>query len=212
MTRLWVPGWQFGAEVFEPLWQAMGDEAQPTLSYAEFTGSREEWLETTAAKLPADTTLVGWSLGALLACELALRSSQVTKVLVMNSSSHFVGRYGMQDHFARDFASYYKKDAVHTRKRFSRLVSSINAFKLLPLMLDSDQSDHLSWLYQIDVSRSKFSCPIHVLLAEADQLVPVFPASTGWQNIAESITTMPGEHALLWQNPDAVARWIGMHE
>lgn len=212
MTQLWVPGWQFGAEVFEPLWQAMAVDSQPMLSYTGFDGSREDWLNETVASIPENTTLVGWSLGGMLACELAMRSENVSKVLVMNSSSQFVGRYGLQDYFARDFANLYRKDAVHTRKRFSRLVSSINAFKLLPLMLDSDQSQYLSWLYQIDLTRSKVPCPVHVLLAEADQLVPVFPASTGWRNLAESITTMPGEHALLWQNPEAVARWIGIHE
>jgi pimeloyl-ACP methyl ester carboxylesterase len=212
MTQLWIPGWQFDSEVFEPLWLAMGLDTQPVLSYSQFTGSREEWLQQTVDQLPENTTLVGWSLGGLLACELAMRSDKVVKVLVLNSSSQFVGRYGLQECFARDFASNYRKDAIHTRKRFSRLLSSINAFKLLPLMLDTDQSSYLSWLFQIDITRSKVPCPVHVLLAEADQLVPVFPASTGWRNIAESITTMPGEHTLLWQNPDAVVRWIGMHE
>ena len=70
--------------------------------------------------------------------------------------------------------------------------------------------------FQIDGYAQTGSAPavpegidMRVLLAGGDALVPADGAARGWQARGARVDTLPGAgHALHWDQPDAVVRWI----
>lgn len=211
MNLVWIPGWQFSAQAFQALWQ-YSDVTEPTvLDYAGTDLSMAQWLDAQARDIAGNTVLVGWSLGGMLACELAKRSSKVQTVLTICANTCFAGGPGLPSVVAENFMTRYQRNPATTRKKFAALVDRQQASDIEKnSLLDGNHLNTLQWLYELNIT-DNLSCPVHVLLAEQDQLVPVTSAQQAWQPLAETVTTLPGEHSLPIYSAQAVARWVAQH-
>jgi len=208
MRCIWLPGWQFSEQVFEPLLNQLSISDAQFLNYRETQLTREQWLESTVEALPEQCELIGWSLGGMLACELALLTSKVKKVLVLNANVKFSGGPGLDPAIASSFMNRYKRNAQVTQSRFASLVDTVRAKDLKPYLLSGDHLAQLEWLYSIDLQNQKFSCPVHILLAENDQLVPVKSARSAWSELATTVSCIDGEHSSPFVDAAATACWI----
>lgn len=86
-TLVLIHGWGFGPEIWEPLAAGFAgtDPHRPALPGYGGSGpsgdDATDWLECWAAALPADALVVGWSLGALIALQVAHRYPHKVRAL-----------------------------------------------------------------------------------------------------------------------------------
>ncbi|MEJ2042279.1 MAG: alpha/beta fold hydrolase [Reinekea sp.] len=210
MNIVWIPGWQFSAQAFQPLWRHAEVTEPNVLDYAAMDLTLSQWLDKQVQHLDQDTVLVGWSLGGMLACELAKRSSKVQKVLAICANTRFAGGPGLANIVADSFMSRYQRNPAITRKKFAALVDRQQVSEIENSLLDGNHLNTLEWLYELNITE-ELACPIHVLLAEQDQLVPVTSAQQAWQPLAQTVTILSGEHSLPITSAAAVAQWVGLH-
>ncbi len=207
MNLFWVPGWQFSAQAFQGIWQALSIQTPSVLEYADTDLSLQRWLDWRAEQLPEQSVLIGWSLGGMLAYELARRSVNVKKVFVICTNTRFSGGPGLPKAVADKFLQRYQDNPDVTRKKFSALVDRERNHSFEDELLDGNRTPTLQWLYELEIS-DPTTAPVHVLLAENDQLVPEKSARLAWQPLADSVNTMSGEHSLPIVHAQSVADWI----
>ena len=208
MSTVFIPGWQAREECFNAIstqatvvsYQTWGDNA----AAPESLGC---WLDEAAQKIAPGSTLVGWSLGGMLACLLAEKVN-AKQVNVIASSVKFSGTYGLEEATTQDFQRRYVKNANVTRKRFAQLVDRKHAANVAEYLLSGDHPNTLQWLYDIDLTNYLFHCPVHVLLAEDDQLVPIDGAKRGWQALNADVKVITGEHSLPIVKAEYVRKWL----
>ena len=71
-----LPGWSYPAAMLRPLANALhGDALRVELAELPALENPQQWLDELDARLPADCWLGGWSLGGMLAAELAARAA-----------------------------------------------------------------------------------------------------------------------------------------
>ncbi|WP_320827630.1 alpha/beta fold hydrolase [Reinekea sp.] len=212
MSRVWLPGWHCHSHMFDALRAELsGGQDDILLSYAETNLSRAEWLAEQVEALAEGVTLVGWSLGGMLACELASLSTKVKAVYVLNANLQFAGAAGLEPSIAEAFLARYQTNPTATLRRFAQLVDPVQNAVLEPFLLAGNQLASLRWLYDIDLRDQAIACPVHLLLAQDDRLVPCAKASQAWADQATSLTTMAGEHSLPLSAPHRVAAWLKQH-
>ncbi|MDO7642898.1 MAG: alpha/beta fold hydrolase [Reinekea forsetii] len=212
MNRVWLPGWHANSQIFDELRAELGaDTDERVLSFADTALSRADWLTEQVAALDEGVTLVGWSLGGMLACELASLSAKVKAVFVLNANLQFAGAAGLDSGVADAFMARYRINPVATRGRFAQLVDPVRSGFLMPFLLAGDQLASLHWLYEIDLRQQPIACPVHLLLAHDDLLVPFGSARQVWAGKASSVTAMAGHHSLPLSAPRRVADWIKEH-
>lgn len=207
MKRLWIPGWQCSANAFTPLWQALSYSDERALDYADEQGAFTDWLDEQAAMITEPTHLLGWSLGGMLAFEIAKRSERVERVSILNANVRFSGGPGLDPAIAEHFMTRYERQPEMTRKKFAALVDRQATAQVQEHLLDGDRLPTLRWLYELELT-GRISCPVQVLLAEHDQLVPVATARAAWQHLGADVTVVPGQHSLPLTQPDTVAEWV----
>lgn len=126
-----LPGWGLGCAPLEPLHAALREEMPDipvTIAPLPSLASTDprDWLDELDAKLPQDVWLGGWSLGGMLAAELAARRSERCRGLItMASNQCFVARAAWPTAMpVETFAAFRQgcaADAGATLKRFSLL-------------------------------------------------------------------------------------------
>jgi pimeloyl-[acyl-carrier protein] methyl ester esterase len=126
-----LPGWGLGVSPLEPLAAALHGldehlrvEIEPLPELA--SGDLEEWLDELDSTLPQDTWLGGWSLGGMLACELAARrGDRCCGLLTFSSNPSFVAHEqwlsAMPGETFDAFLAGCSADPRTTLKRFSLL-------------------------------------------------------------------------------------------
>ena len=213
-TVVWFPGWQFSSTVFEPLQHRLSGATHATLSYAGETGHWQDWLDRQHEAVPERAHLVGWSLGGMLALELARHRPDLASVTLLCANTRFAGGdSGLTEAVAEDFRHRYRTRRETALKRFLGLVEGRQTDNSLAgHLLSGDQSATLDWLYGLDIRDDWVDCPVRVLLAESDTLVPAQPAARAWLNLGAEVRLMPGGHDLPWRSPDAVADWMHRHD
>ena len=126
-----LPGWGLGAAPLQPLAAALRGldphlhvtiEPLPLLSASH----PADWLDELDARLPVDAWLGGWSLGGMLAAELAARRGEhCSGLLTLASNLRFVAEPSWPDAMAADTFAAFRQgcatDAAITLKRFSLL-------------------------------------------------------------------------------------------
>ncbi|MDO7644518.1 MAG: alpha/beta hydrolase [Reinekea forsetii] len=212
MNRVWLPGWHTNSHIFDAIRAEFNENSDDrVLSFADTTLSRDEWLAEQVASLDEGVTLVGWSLGGMLACELASLSAKVKAVYVLNANLQFAGAAGLASGVADAFMARYQANPVATRGRFAQLVDPTQSALLTPFLLAGDQLASLQWLYDIDLRQRSIECPVHLLLAHDDRLVPFDNARQAWADQATSLTGTAGHHSLPLSAPRQVANWLSQH-
>lgn len=153
------------------------------------------WTDALAARLPAQALVCGWSLGALVALDLARRHpAKVARLALIGASPCFVQRAdwacalsaGVVSGFCRDFAAEPDK----TQRRFVALQSLGDAARrdvtrhLTAALLDATPerapglADGLDILAQTDLRASldHIICPVRLLHGAHDALMPAAAA------------------------------------
>ncbi|TNF85084.1 alpha/beta fold hydrolase [Pseudomonas sp. ICMP22404] len=126
-----LPGWGLGVSPLEPLAAALHGldehlrvEIEPLPALV--TSNPEEWLDELDASVPQDAWLGGWSLGGMLASELAARRGEhCCGLLTLASNASFVAHEQWPSAMASDtfdgFLDGCAADPRLTLKRFSLL-------------------------------------------------------------------------------------------
>jgi len=213
-TVVWLPGWQFSSKVFAPLQHRLSNATHVSLSYAGETGHWRDWLDRQHEAVPERAHLVGWSLGGMLAMELARHRPDIASVTVLCANTRFAGREsGLENKVAEDFRQRYRTRTQTALKRFLGLVEGHRSeTSLADHLLSGDHAATLDWLYDLDIQTDWVDCPVRALLADSDTLVPAGPAARAWLRRGVEVKLMPGGHDLPWRHPDAVAEWMTRHD
>ncbi|HWV16479.1 MAG TPA: malonyl-ACP O-methyltransferase BioC [Cellvibrio sp.] len=184
-------------------------------------------VDTLAAQLPDACVLLGWSLGGMLAVQLAARyPEKITQVITLASNAKFVAAEDYPSAMPlatnRQFNAGFAAEPEATRKLFSGLLiqgdSQERALlkKIRPAMaaiaITDNWAQALQLLAALD-NRAAFASlqqPGLHLLGEADVLVPVAAANalTALNN-SQDIQILPqAAHALHWSQPEKVVQLI----
>ncbi|AIS18490.1 transporter [Pseudomonas rhizosphaerae] len=126
-----LPGWGLGSGALDPLVTALRGLAEPVQVQTEALpepGSIQlsDWLDALDERLPNDVWLGGWSLGGMLAAELAARRGErCPGLLTLASNPCFVARADWPDAMPAEtfeaFLAACKADPKTLLKRFASL-------------------------------------------------------------------------------------------
>ncbi|WP_213878561.1 alpha/beta fold hydrolase [Pseudomonas sp. dw_358] len=186
-----LPGWGMGVSALEPLAAALRGlnenlrvDIEPLPDLASSTV--EEWLDELDAHLPDNTWLGGWSLGGMLAAELAGRRGEgCCGLLTLASNTCFVARDDWPSAMAPEtFAAFLagcRADPATTLKRFSLLCAqgAADARGLARLLASAAPAPHglhhgLELLAKLDTRAALqgYNGPQLHVFAGQDALVP----------------------------------------
>ena len=223
-----LPGWGLGVSPLEPLAAALHGlnehlrvqvEPLPALASSDL----DEWLDELDASLPDNAWLGGWSLGGMLASELAARRGErCCGLLTLASNPCFVARdswpNAMPGATFEAFLAGCHADAPVTLKRFGLLCAKGAAdprglARLLTSAAPQTPSDvlmsGLELLAQLDTRDAlvAFRGPQLHLFAGLDELVPAEAASdllSLLPDVEIGLIEQAG-HAFLLEDPHGVA-------
>ncbi len=221
-----LPGWGFDARALSPLAEQLA-RLVPwlTVDIAPLPALVQEdaWLDELHLRLPETCWLGGWSLGGMLAAQLAARRGRACRGLVtLASNASFQTRSGwpaaMPGPVFRDFCQAFELDAQEALKRFV-LLCSRGGFdpKTLARQLQVSQlqvptkvlAAGLRLLAQLDNRHAlqKYAGPQLHLLGEHDVLVPAAAAGALDRLLPAARIQLfrRASHALPLEYPDDVA-------
>jgi pimeloyl-[acyl-carrier protein] methyl ester esterase len=229
---LWLPGWSAPVDLWQPALEATAAASSGATNvlcdFASCTRA-DDMLETAHTAL-ADTagaaTVVGWSLGALVALELAgAAPGRIGRLVLVGATDRFVvgtdGRGGWPERVLRRMQTRLRHDAEATLEAFDgRMFSSeereagaaerwaaLRAGKLPPL---ASLEAGLDYLCHFSAQPDRVAAPVFLLHGTADSICP----ADGAQRLAEalpraSLTLWDGAgHAPFWTRPDAFSHWL----
>lgn len=224
-----LPGWGLGVSALEPLAAALRGldehlrvEIEPLPDIA--SGDLQAWLDELDANLPDNTWLGGWSLGGMLAAELAgRRGERCCGLLTLASNTCFVARNDWPNAMAPEaFATFLagcQADPANTLKRFSLLCAQGAAdarglARLLAAAAPAPNGLHhgLELLAELDTRAAlqRYNGPQLHLFGGQDGLVPAEVAG-------ELLALLPdvevglieqASHAFLLEDPHSLAAAI----
>ncbi|WP_407292950.1 alpha/beta fold hydrolase [Stutzerimonas zhaodongensis] len=224
-----LPGWAYGPAALQPLCEAL-TEVAPSLdviieSLPELPEA-DSWLDELDRRLPDNSWLAGWSLGGMLAAQLAARRLDSCRGLITIASNPcFRARPQWPEGMAPDifdaFQEAFTLDPEETLKRF-RLLCSRGGYdpRTLARQLEVSQSDSAPTVLQAglrllaeldgrDALHGYFGPQLH-LFAGGDALVPstACDALQRWMPGIEAELITSTSHALPLERPDDVATTI----
>lgn len=183
-------------------------------------------LEHLAANIPDNSVIAGWSLGGMLAVQLANKYPKKVRALItLAANAKFVATddypQAMSAAVNREFNLAFAQDQKATLKLFSGLLAQgdINERQLLkslrqqtPVNFSSQWNQALELLAELDNRQplAQLQQPCLHLLAEKDALVPVtVAAELGKINPAHKVVIIAqAAHALHWSQHAAVSENI----
>lgn len=200
-------GWGFNGELFNALIEQYQHQYQITKidlpghgRSDEIAGGIDEWCDEIIKILPKNPILLGWSLGGLLAINIA-KKINLSKLILVAATPKFVQtedwQYGIDEDNFRQFSATLSLNLSKGLKRFISLqtndklqLKSLNqAIDALPATTDALRQG-LDILLTTDLSYTfkQLTLPIQVILGNQDTLVPIKIAD--WykqQNISVTI-------------------------
>ncbi|MCP8350218.1 alpha/beta fold hydrolase [Pseudomonas sp. FBF18] len=226
-----LPGWGLGTAALEPLaasLRALDAKLHVELMpLPELDGSDVPvWLDHLDRTLPTDTWLGGWSLGGMLAAELAARrGDHCCGLVTLGSNASFVARadwpHGMPTDTFNTFLDGCRSHTQVTLKRFKSLCSQgAQAPRSLARLLEVGvpATDPLYLATGLEVLRkldtraalSNFGGPQLHLFAGSDALVPVEAAKALFELLqdVEVGIVEDSAHAFLLEHAQALATFI----
>ena len=225
-----LPGWAFGPAALQPLCEAL-TELVPDLDVVieplPESDDAGAWLDELDLRLPHDCWLGGWSLGGMLASELAARRVDTCRGLITIASNPcFRARPQWPEAMAAEifdaFQEAFRLDPEETLRRFRSLCSRGGYDpRTLARQLEVSQSTSppavlnagLQLLAEMDGRGSLhgyFGPQLH-LFASGDALVPAAAcdALRRWMPGIEAELMAGASHALPLERADDVAAAIG---
>ena len=189
--------------------------------------SADTLVDFIAAALPDQCVLLGWSLGGMLAVQVAARyPKKVSRVITLASNAKFVATRdypsAMPQPVNRQFNASFAADPSATLKLFSGLLAQgdSNERALLKKMRDllaqqtitANWQDALQLLAELDNREILASLPqpgLH-LLGEMDALVPATAAAALAElNPGQQVQVLTqAAHAVHWSQPEKVIEYI----
>ncbi|MFZ6048403.1 alpha/beta fold hydrolase [Pseudomonas sp. CR3202] len=224
-----LPGWAIGPAALDPLREALLERAPhlavevAPLPALEQAGS---WLDELDARLPRDTWLAGWSLGGMLAAQLAARRGDACRGLVgLCSNMSFRDRDDWPCAMSQEiFAAFHEAcrlDPAQTLKRFTMLVAQgardarTLARQLQVTQAPTDPRVLEAGLRLLDVLDTRaalqgYGGPQLHLFAGRDALVPAAAADAllNWLPDVEVQVFADASHGLPLEKPEEVAAAI----
>jgi pimeloyl-[acyl-carrier protein] methyl ester esterase len=233
-------GWAMVPAVWQPLIAALGAEKSgfgihaPVLpghdgNVADIAPALAAWADALAPGLPLGSTAVGWSLGALLALELARsRPERVERLILFSATPRFVSMpdwpHGLDTAVVASFTDGYLGQPTQTLRRFLALQTLGDAFRrqLLPqleavavpharhplsalacglkILAESDLRPYLAQIRQ----------PVHLIHGNDDALMPIDAARWLAAALPRASLTVFGQcgHAPLLSHPDDCAALV----
>ncbi|CAC9599859.1 Pimeloyl-[acyl-carrier protein] methyl ester esterase BioH (EC 3.1.1.85) [uncultured Gammaproteobacteria bacterium] len=185
-------GWGFNSELFNDLVEKYKDQYRITKidlpghgKSGDVAGGLDEWCDEIIKILPNNPILLGWSLGGLLAINIATKI-KISKLILVASTPNFVQnsnwQYGIDaDNFCQ-FSSALELNLSKGLKRFVSLQTS-DKKQLKALNQTIDQypasiqalNQGLEILLNTDLidKFEQLEVPIQITLGERDTLIPV---------------------------------------
>ncbi|MGE6993440.1 alpha/beta fold hydrolase [Pseudomonas sp. NPDC047961] len=224
-----LPGWAYGPAALQPLCEALTELDQDldvVIEPLPELADPEAWLDELDRRLPDDSWLAGWSLGGMLAAQLAARRLDSCRGLVTIASNPcFRARPQWPEAMAAEifdaFQEAFRLDPEETLKRF-RLLCSRGGYdpRTLARQLEVSQSDSTSTVLEAGLRllaeldgrgalHGYFGPQLH-LFAGGDALVPstACDALRRWMPGVEAELIASTSHALPLERPDDVAATI----
>lgn len=224
-----LPGWAYGPAALQPLCEALTEldpDLEVVITPLPELAEPDVWLDELDRRLPDDCWLAGWSLGGMLAAQLAARRLDSCRGLVTIASNPcFRARpqwpEAMPAEIFDAFQEAFRLDPEETLKRF-RLLCSRGGYdpRTLARQLEVSQSDSapavleagLRLLAELDgrgALHGYFGPQLH-LFAGGDALVPATAcdALRRWMPGVEAELIAATSHALPLERPDDVAATI----
>ena len=171
--------------------------------------SLEQALNELDAQIPADSWLIGWSLGGMLATALAhRRGNSCPGLITLASNACFVARddwpHAMPEREFKNFSRLVARDWTSTLKGFQQLCMHGSETQTVPAEMSAsvsaDVEASLSWLAQLDnrAAIAELQCRQLHVLATADALVPATVAQDLQRlNPQVQVHSWPGSHAFV---------------
>lgn len=226
-----LPGWGLGTAALDPL--AASLRALDTKLHVELVALPEladsdvhVWLDYLDRTLPTDTWLGGWSLGGMLAAELAARrGDHCCGLVTLGSNASFVARpdwpHGMPADTFNAFLDGCRHHTQVTLKRFKSLCSQgaqapRSLLRLLDVGVPATDPLYLAMglevLKQLDTraALTNYAGPQLHLFAGSDALVPVEAAKALFELLqdVEVGIVEDSSHAFLLEHAQALATFI----
>ena len=229
-------GWAMTPAVWQPLIAALGtfEIRTPTLpghdGNATFAApALAAWADALAPALPLKTTVIGWSLGALLALALArTQPGRVERLILLGATPRFVSApdwpHGLDATVVTSFTDGYIGQPIQTLRRFLTLqtLGDTSRRQLLPQLEAAAVphtgvplpalADGLKILAENDLrpQLAEISQPVHIIHGSNDALMPLEAARrlTAALPCARLSVLEHSGHALLLSRPDDCAAII----
>lgn len=184
-----------------------------------------ETVDQILSQIPEGATVVGWSLGGLLAMACALRRPQhIGRLILVGSTPSFVARdgwpHGITPVMLTGFKAAARLGIQNLIRRFAGLINvgdenARNLTKLLAERGDDPEPDHaalmqgLDWLGTLDfrAALSKLDLPVLIIHGERDPLM-AFPGAQAMATTFPSarLAGFPGAaHAPFFSDPERFA-------
>ncbi|MCL2876623.1 MAG: alpha/beta fold hydrolase [Betaproteobacteria bacterium] len=205
MTRktplFFLHGWAMAPAVWQPLIAALGAENfeihTPALpghdeNAISINPTLAAWADALAPAIPPTATVIGWSLGALLALELArTRFEHVERLILLGVTPRFVSTsnwpHGLDAAVVASFTDGYASQPTQTLRRFLTLQTLGDAYRrqLLPQLEAAAVphttsplpalADGLKILTASDLrpQLAKIRQPVHIIHGNDDALMPI---------------------------------------
>lgn len=176
--------------------------------------------------LPQTCSIIGWSLGGLVAQLYARQYPQrVTRLMLIASAPRFTAAarwpHGMREDLLMDFYHRYVKIPQRTLQKFYALQtldtrSARQVFSELSAARSDRQSHNirwgLEWLWKVDLRADKTlgALPVDLLHGEKDRVLPFLAARQTadiWKNTRVEKITDAG-HAPFISHPQRFFRWL----
>ncbi|HEX5127066.1 MAG TPA: alpha/beta fold hydrolase [Rhodocyclaceae bacterium] len=219
-------GWGYTPHVWDSFSHLLRREGVCTANLPPYAKSISDWADDLARSIPDGAVLVGWSLGAMLALEMASRHRhKINRLILMSATPRFVKGddwpHGLDADTVQEFRTSFALDPLRTLERFvtlqtlggnerHRISQMLNA-----ALADSSEvslQDGLQLLAESDVRRHVPVAGLPCLLIHGaqDMLMPLTAAQwvhERWTDCHLHVIPAAG-HAPFVSHPELVASLI----
>lgn len=221
MTDLWLSGWSVGAEIWQRFVRDLPDRRHVVCDFSSCE-LPEDHVEVAASALDevGEARVIGWSLGAMVALELAWRRpAAVQSVSAVAASPRFTE--GWDARVLRRMSQGLARDRDRVMADFDSLMFSPaeRAEGLDRTWTDTQRPCRqpltalqagLTFLADFEARPAELAVPVSLLHGADDAVCPAAAVSRLAAALPDAeLTVVDGAgHALPWTRPELIAQWL----